>query len=438
MDDQVLAGLFRITDSQPVKTAPSNEKEMNGEMVVLPNGMRVIIQEDHRLPEVSFSGVFLGGTRLETKGKWGISNFTAQMLTRGTKKRSASEIASTVESWAGSLSGFSGRNSLGVSGKFLSRDTYGGLEIMADIILNPNFPEEEIQKVRGDILAGIKAKEDRPTSQLFDLFYETLYHSYPYGHPRSGTMETIRSITRNDLENWYGRICMPSNFVLAIVGDVKREQVIPAIEALFGTSTASGRTLPSVEPEPALTKIRDAHLNRPGAQTHMVVGYLGVGLRSKEDAAMALVKTALSGQGGSLFYNLRDKQSLAYAVMAFRSPGLETGAFGVYLACDPEKVPTAKKAIFEELEKVREHGIGDEELRDAKNYLVGNMQINLQTNGSKAMQMALDELYGLGFDHYARYLDEIRKVTPEDVRKAVARVIVPDRYVFVTVGPASL
>ena len=438
MDDQTLAGLFRITDSEPVKTALSGEKDLSGEMVVLENGMRVIIKENHRLPEVSFSGVFLGGTRLETQGKWGISNFTAQMLTRGTKKRSASEIASTVESWAGSLSAFSGRNSLGVSGKFLSQDTYGGLELMADIVLNPDFPEEEMGKVREDILAGIKAKEDRPMAQLFDLFYHTLYRSYPYGHPSSGTMDTIGSMTRTDLKDWYGKICMPSNFVLAVVGDVKKEQMIPFIETLFGTFTTSVKTLPPVEPEPALTKAREAYLNRPGAQTHMVAGYLGVDFRSSDDAAMALVKTALSGQGGSLFYNLRDKQSLAYAVAAFRSPGLETGAFGVYLGCDPGKVATARKAIFEELEKIRENGISDVELKDAKNYLVGNMQIDLQTNGSKAMQMSLNELYGLGFDHHARYLDEIRKVTMEDVRKAVAKVIVPDRYVFVTVGPAPL
>ncbi len=438
LNDQEIAGLFRVADSEPEKTVLSGEKDPGAEMVVLKNGMRVIVQENPRLPEVSFSGVFLGGTRLETPGKWGISHFTAEMLTRGTKQRSALEIASTVESWAGSLSAFSGRNSLGVSGKFLSKDTYGGLALMADLILNPDFPEGEMEKVREDILAGIRAKEDRPMSQLFDLFYATLYPSYPYGHPRSGTLETIRDMKKSDVMEWYGKICMPSNFVLAIVGDVKKEQIIPFIETLFGTFSSAEKKLPSVAPEPPLTKPREAHSDRPGAQTHIVAGYLGVDLRSEDDAAMALVKTALAGQGGSLFYNLRDQQSLAYAVTAFRKPGLETGAFGVYLGCDPEKVSTARKAIFEELEKVRQNGIGEQELKDARNYLVGNMQIDFQTNGSKAMQMALHELYGLGFDYHARYLDEIEKVTQEDVKRAVAGVIVPDRYVFVTVGPSPL
>ena len=108
------------------------------------------------------------------------------MLTRGTPKRSADDIAGTVESWAGSLDGFSGRNSLGISGKFLSKDLYAGLELFSDLILNADFPDHEIEKVREDILAAIRAKKDRPTAQLFELFYKTLYPHYPYGHPATG------------------------------------------------------------------------------------------------------------------------------------------------------------------------------------------------------------------------------------------------------------
>ena len=241
----------------------------------------------------------MGGTRLEKPGKWGISNFVANMLTRGTQERTAQEIASTVESWAGSLNGFSGRNSIGVSAKFLSRDLYAGLELLSDVVLNPAFPPSEINKVRVDILAGIKAKKDRPTAQLFELFYKTLYLNYPYGHPRSGTMETIRSINGSDLEKWYkATIATPSNFVLTVVGDLKKDQLIPYVKTLFGTFPPSGDKLPSVAPEPPLAKFRQAHLNRPGAQTHLVIGYLGVGLKSRDNPPMALIKTALAGQGG--------------------------------------------------------------------------------------------------------------------------------------------
>jgi zinc protease len=139
--------------------------------------------------------------------------------------------------------------------------------------------------------------------------------------------------------------------------------------------------------------------------------------------------------GGRLFTKLRDKRSLAYSVTAFRSPGLDTGAFGVYLACDPEKLPEARKAIFGELTLLREKGLTDKELAAAKRYLLGNLKIGMQTNGSQAMQMALDELYGLGYDHMPKYIQKIESVTQKDVNRAVKEIILPEQYILVTVGP---
>jgi zinc protease len=271
-------------------------------MIVLKNGMRVIVKENHRLPEVSISGAFLGGKRLEKPGEWGISGFVAEMLTRGTQKRTADDIAATVESWAGSLEGFSGSNSLGVSGKFLSKDLYAGLELLSDLILHVDFPSGEIEKVREDILAAIRAKKDRPTAQLFELFFKTLYPHYPYGHPATGTTETISRITRNDLKTWYESIRIPSNFVLAVVGDLDRDQLIPYLETLFEPFQPSNKTLPELGPEPPLKGPRKAHLNRPGAQAHLSVGYLGAGLKSSNNPPMALVDTALVRYGGTALY----------------------------------------------------------------------------------------------------------------------------------------
>ena len=199
LEEDVITSLFK--GPRPKGAPPENlftETETKPEMITLKNGMRVIIKENCRLPEVSILGAFLGGKRLEKADQWGISGFVAEMLTRGTKKRTADDIAATVESWAGSLEGFSGRNSLGVSGKFLSKDLYAGLELLSDLVLHMDFPVHEIEKVREDILAAIKAKKDRPTAQLFELFYKTLYPHYPYGHPATGTPETI-SVSRETI-----------------------------------------------------------------------------------------------------------------------------------------------------------------------------------------------------------------------------------------------
>ncbi|MBL7211398.1 MAG: insulinase family protein [Desulfobacteraceae bacterium] len=431
-----IAALFTTPASTPL---PEDDQSRRGvkeaSMTTLSNGMRLIIKENTRVPEVSFTGAFLGGTRFERPTEWGISNFVAKMLTRGTTERTISQIASTVESRAGTLGGFSGRNTLGVSGKFLSKDIYPGLELLADVILHPSFPEPEIEKARVDILAAIKAKKDRPVAQLFDLFYETLFQDSPYGHPPTGTEQSIRSMKRAELVKWYKMIAIPSNFVLVIVGDVSEEDLIPYVKTLFGGFAASSHKLPYVPPEPPLKGPRVAHKERPTAQTHLTVGYLGADLESRENASMALVKTALAGQGGRLFSRLRDKESLAYAITAFRRPGLDTGAFGVYLACDPTKLPIAKKAVFRELDEVRRDGLTKDELETAKRYLLGNLRIGLQTNGNQASQMTLDELYGLGYDDLHRFIERIEAVTLEDIREATRKIIVPDGFVLVTVGP---
>lgn len=413
------------------------EEETEPSMVVLGNGIRLILKENPDIPAVSMTAAFLGGTRLEPQGKWGISGFTADMLTRGTRNRTAAQIARTVESWAGILRGFSGRNTLGVSGRFLSKDLYGGLELLADVLLNPVFPASEMAKVREDILAGIRAKKDRPTRELFDLFYQTLYPDHPYGHPRTGTAETIKSITRSDLAIWYRSVARPSNMVLTLAGDFNPDQVIPYVKTLFERAPSSDKKLPEIAVEPSLKKPRLAHIQRAGAQTHLILGYVGAGIGSRLDAPMALLQTALAGQGGRLFIELRDKRSLAYAVTAFRNPGLGTGAFGVYMACDPAKVETAINGIFQELRRIREKGLTREELDAAKRYFTGNLLIGLQTNGRQAMQMTLDELYGLGYNYLPRYVRNIESVTLEDMQDAAHRIILPDRYVLVTVGPGD-
>jgi len=153
---------------------------------------------------------------------------------------------------------------------------------------------------------------------------------------------------------------------------------------------------------------------------------------------MALIKTALAGQGGRLFTQLRDKQSLAYAITAFRSPGAWTQAsLARYIACDPSKTAVATEAIFEELDKMREKGLNKKELEGAKSYLLGNLQIGLQTNGSQAMQMALDELYGLGYNNLPKFIRDIKAVTLDEIKDAAQKILIPGKYVLVTVGPGQ-
>ena len=433
-------GLFSFMGSGPggrALKAPEKARSLGpkARKIVLPNAMRVILKEDHRLPLLSFTLAFLGGSRLERPGKWGISEFVSRVLTRGTRSRTALEIAREIETVSGELDGFSGRNSFGLKGAFLSRDVDLALELLSDLVMNPSFPREEVEKVRQDIMSQIRAKKDKPMAQLFDLFYSTLYKKHPYGHPVLGTLETVQAVTREDLVEWYKSRARGPNCVLSVVGDFDSERVAQKIQELFKALSPAGEGLKFLEPEPPLEGIRKVHKKRPGAQTHIVLGYLGVPISSPDNAPMALVDAALSGQGGRLFVRLRDQMSLAYSVSAFRRPGLETGVFGVYLGCAPRKVEVASKAMLREMAELRRRGLTGIELKQAKKYLLGNLAIQSQGISQKAMEMALDELYGLGFDRAEKFKQTLKGVTLSMVREAISRVILPDRYVLVTLGP---
>ena len=439
LSEEQIAGIFSLRPSKESGTIDRTKQENETKIIrnVLSNGMRVIIKENHRLPLVSMRAVSLGGTHLEDPEHSGISGFVARMLTRGTHSMNALQIASTVESRGAEIEGFSGRNSFGISAKFLSRDLYPGLDLLADVIINPSFPEDEMERVREDILADIKAKKDSPTKQLFDLFNRTLYRNHPYGRPGTGSYESINSIKRSDLMEWHRSLVVPSNLVLTVVGDVRGDEFLGKAEEIFEGLDSPPFDPPKILPEPPLRGEREIHLERPGEQVHILIGYLGADLKSHDNAVLTLIDTALSGLGGRLFRELRDRQGLAYSISSFHRPGLETGAFGVYLSCEPKKLPVAKEALFMELEKLKKEGLTLEELEEAKRYVLGTEAIAHQTNGRQAMSMALDELYGLGYDHYEKFLREIREVTLDDILRTAQRIFLTHGYTMVTVGPLS-
>jgi zinc protease len=264
-----------------------------------------------------------------------------------------------------------------------------------------------------------------------------LYQIHPYGRPDTGTVESINTIERSDLIKWYKSLALSSNLVLCVAGDVYKDEFMGKIEELLKGLDSSTFYQPEILPEPPLQGVRKAHLERPGKQTHIMIGYLGPDLKSVDNAVMTVIDAALSGQGGRLFTELRDKQSLAYSVSSFTRPGLETGMFGVYLACEPGKLSTAREGIFRELEKVKEEGLSDQELEDAKRYLIGTEAIEYQTNGSQALRMALDEIYGLGYGHQQEFIREIRGVTSEDIKRVAKKFFIPNGYTIATVGPSQ-
>jgi zinc protease len=339
--------------------------------VKLENGITVILKEDPSNATVAFYATFPGGLRFETPETNGLSSFMASMLKRGTLKRTREELIRALDETAGGISGFSGRNSTGVSGKFLSKDFHKGLELMADVVMNPTFSPEEIEKLRKDIIASIKSQEDYLPGYTFKLLNKTLYKAHPYGMHVSGELATVSAFTREDLLNHYERIFVPERMVLVIVGDINKDRAVERVKGLFGGFKFNGKPdgMPELPVEKRPATILTTGEIKQKAQTNIGIGFLGTTIVGEDRYALSVLTEILSSQGGRLFVELRDKKSLAYALSAFSRPGVEPGLFALYIGCAPDKKDQAIEGLLKELTNVVTEEVTEEELARAKSRI---------------------------------------------------------------------
>ncbi|MGA2463145.1 MAG: pitrilysin family protein [Thermodesulfobacteriota bacterium] len=402
---------------------------------VLDNGVRLIVKENRSIPIVSIQASFLGGVRFEKEAQNGINQFIAVMVTKGTQNHSSLEIAKKVERMAGSINGFSGYNSFGLTFTFLSQHFEEAFSLFTEVIKQPSFDPEEMEKRRRLILASIRQQEDDLGRMVFKLFRKTLFEKHPYRMDTLGTLDSIQSLTQKDLKEYYQGIVAPENMVITVVGDVDSNQVVLSVKKGVDDLRKGNLLLPSIPQEKSFQKIKRSEIYKEKEQGHFVLGFLGTTLQHRDRCALEVLDAALSGQGGRLFYELRDKESLAYALDFIANPNLDPGYIGVYMGTHPDKLERAIEGVLRELKRVKEEGLKEEEVQRAKRYLIGNFEIGLQTNGAQANQMSLDELYGLGFDHYQKYPQEIQKITGEDVHQVAKKYFNLEAYSLAIIRP---
>jgi len=401
----------------------------------LPNGAVILIKENHEVPLVSLQAVFMGGLLSEHPENNGLSNFVGSMLTMGTQKRNAQQIAGEIESLAGTISGFSGMNSLGLSAEVVSSYFEQAMDIFFDVLLQPSFPEQEIQKKRKDILAAIKNQEDDLTHLSIRLFWRTLFPQHPYGMDPLGTLESVTRIERKDLVKFYERHAVASNVVLAIVGDIDALSALTRCNEVLGKVPPGDFSLSGGPPSEAPLATNTRTVSGEKEQVHVVVGARGVTLKNPDRYSLDVLQAVLSGQGGRLFLELRDRQSLAYSVTAFSQEGVEPGVFGVYIATSPQKFEQSLQGIREQLRRVTTEKISSQELDRAKTYLIGTFEIGLQTNAAQSASLAFNERYGLGFNAYREYPNRIEAVSADDVLNVAQRYLSADRLSIAIVTP---
>ena len=401
----------------------------------LSNGLRLLVREDARLPLVSMTAVFRGGLLAETPQNNGITRLMSRTLLKGTKTRTAEQISSQIEAVGGSISADAGNNSFSVSLHVTRPDLKLGADIFADVLLDATMPEKAVAREKEVQLAGIKEEEEKLTSVARNLMREALFMRHPYALRANGSTESVEHLKQKDLLDFRDRYLVARNGVVAVFGDVKAAEVKQLFEQLLGKMEPGQLALTDASPPPVLSKTETVQSLKDKAQGVIMVGYRGVDLFSPDRHALELIDEASSDLGSRFFIRIREEMGLAYYVGATEMQGLVPGLFAFYLGTDPQKIEPVKTALLDEIHKLASDGLTDEELTRAKKKLIGQQEIANQSNDSLAQQSALDELYGLGFDHYKSLEHDVNAVTLGDIKRVAAKYFRDQPYVLATVRP---
>jgi zinc protease len=401
----------------------------------LSNGLRLLVREDPRLPLVAMGAVFRGGLLAENPQDNGITHLMAKVLLKGTKTRTAEQIANEIEAAGGSISSESGNNSFGVSVDVMKPDLKLGVDLLSDVLLDATMPEKAIAREKEIQIAAIQQEEEQLTTVARNIMRQALFPQHPYALRSNGSVESVQRLTQEDLIEFRDRYVAAKNGVVYVFGDVKAAEVKQLVEQALGKMKPGALALTDAKPSTPLGKPENVESRKDKAQGVIMVGFRGASLSSPDRYALELIDEASSDLGSRFFIRIREQMGLAYYVGASQMQGLVPGLFSFYLGTDPQKIDPVKTAFLDEIHKLANDGLTPEELARAKKKLIGQQEIANQSNDAFGYHCALDELYGLGFDYYKRLDHDVNAVTLEDIKKVAAKYFRDQPYVLATVRP---
>ncbi|MEA3213457.1 MAG: zinc protease [Chthoniobacter sp.] len=403
----------------------------------LPNGLRLLVREDPRLPLISLVCSFKAGLLAETPEDNGLTRLLSKVLLKGTRRRTAEQLGDEIEAVGGSISSDAGNNSLNVFVKVMQPDLHLGLDILADTLLNATLPEKAIAREKEIQLAGIKAEEEEMTAVARNLLRAELFKGHPYGLRQLGTPESVVRLTRDDLVAFRDRHLAARNGVLAIFGNVQTAEVRALVTEAFA-ALPSGEPALTVIPQPAAIAVaHEVEQIKDKQQAVLMTGFHGADLFSPDRAVLELIDEASSDLGSRFFLRIREEMGLAYFVGSSQMMGLARGPFVFYLGTDPAKLSEVKAALHDEIRKLAEQGLTAPELARAREKFLGAQDIRNQSNDAFAYTCALDELYGLGFANYRQLRAQIEAVTLDDVRRVARRYFAEQPAITAIVRPPT-
>jgi predicted Zn-dependent peptidase len=382
---------------------------------VLDNGLRILTERMTQVRSISIGVWLTRGSRHESAERGGIAHFVEHMLFKGTGTRSAEDIAQAIDSIGGQLDAFTAKEYASYYIKVLDEHLPLAIDILSDIVRNPAFSPDDIEREKKVVLEEIKMVEDTPDDLVHELFTQGFWENHPLGRPILGTKETVESFNAELLRDYFKNVYTAKNLIVSAVGNLEHDRVRQLVEEKFGSLIQPGE--PALDQAPRVVPkilVRNKELE----QSHLCLGVGSYPQNHDDRYSSYVLNTLLGGSMSSrLFQNVREKRGLAYAVFSGLSAYRDAGSFTVYAGCSNEAVGEVIDLIVEELRGVKQTAVPEAELQRSKDHLKGSLMLSLENTASRMSHLARQEIY---FDRQFG-LDEtllgIEQVTTRDVQR---------------------
>lgn len=402
---------------------------------VLPNGAVLLVAERRAIPIVVVRVYLPAGSAFDPPDAPGLANLTAELLTRGTARRSGPALDEAIEFVGGSLEASAGRDGVTVSLSLLKKDLGLGLELLAEVLTQPAFPADELARKVKEIQAAIRRSEESPESVAARALGEILYAGHPYGHPVPGTIESVGKLTREQVLGFYRAHYRPGGAILVAAGDVKADDVRQELLRRLAAWQPTAGAPPRPPQAPAASPPRTRTVKRELTQTTVFLGRPAIGHGHPDYYPLVVASYILGGGSASRLYTrVREERGLAYDVSSHLAVGRYGATLLVSLQTRTDGAAEASRLVREEMARMGREPVPDAEVAKAKAYLIGSFPLRMDTTSKVAGLLQGVEEYGLGLDYPARYRRAIEKVTAADVQRVARRYLDPAGFSSVIVG----
>ncbi len=403
------------------------------ERAALPNGIRVVTERMPHVRSVSV-GIWIGtGSREEADHETGLSHFVEHMVFKGTKNRSAEQIARSVDSIGGGLDAFTSKELVSYNVKVLDEHLPDAFDVVADLVRNPLFQKEDIEKEKGVILEELKMEVDNPEYLIHEIFSSNFWKGHPLGRPILGTKQTIRTFDRDKVDGYYRQFYVPSNILITAAGSLDHKRLVNLVEDHF--ADLKPRRTKKVEqiPEPhAPLVFRNKNSLE---QVHVYVGVPSIAISHEARFACFILNAILGGGMSSrLFQNIREKQGLAYTVYSELTMYRDAGCMLVYAGTSQRSAGRVVESIVKELRKLADERVTEDEMRRSKDHLKGSYVLGLESTSSRMANLARQELYFNRFFSLDEMLERVENVEAEEVQKLAQQFFDPKRMAVAMLG----